>query len=360
MKYLFILGRNVELSVAEVKSFCNRFEIKIINEVLKKNGFFIEIEGKLPEKTIDYLGGVISIGEGLSSVENASLDKKEIYFGEKNNINYALWNFSSKGEEIKKYLKERFKKEKLKAVFKPMSDFLEMQGGESFKIPSSKRIDEEYFVFNNEFGRITQKSDYEDIERRDMEKPVRRSSLAISPRLAKIMINLSEIKEGGKLLDPFCGIGTILQEALLQNLKVVGVDLDGKAIEGAKENMEWFGFDSNNYELINESSKNVKVNNIESIATEPDLGEVLKKEPPKEVAKKILNGFENLLIEVINNVRPNVSGKIVFTSPFIKTGKKRIECDIYGIAESTSSKILNSFEDYREGQIVGRKIFVLK
>jgi hypothetical protein len=37
-----------------------------------------------------------------------------------------------------------------------------------------------------------------------MQKPIRREELAISPRLAKILINLSGAKKNNLLLDPFC------------------------------------------------------------------------------------------------------------------------------------------------------------
>ena len=54
-------------------------------------------------------------------------------------------------------------------------------------------------------------------------------------RLAKILINLSEVKDEEILLDPFCGIGVILEEALLQNINVIGIDKDKKAVDRCKE-----------------------------------------------------------------------------------------------------------------------------
>ena len=84
-----------------------------------------------------------------------------------------------------------------------------------------------------------------------MEKPFRREELAISPRLAKIIINLSEVKTKGKIIDPFCGIGVILFEGLLKNLNVTGIDIDKNAIEGAEQNLEWGKFSNKNYKLAN-------------------------------------------------------------------------------------------------------------
>ena len=61
-----------------------------------------------------------------------------------------------------------------------------------------------------------------EFQKRDMEKPVQRKIFAIPPRLSKIIINLTRCTPGKTFLDPFCGVGTILQEALLANAKVVG------------------------------------------------------------------------------------------------------------------------------------------
>jgi tRNA (guanine10-N2)-dimethyltransferase len=40
------------------------------------------------------------------------------------------------------------------------------------------------------------------------------------------MINLSQVKEGSLLLDPFCGTGTILIEPSYLKINSVGVDID--------------------------------------------------------------------------------------------------------------------------------------
>jgi len=364
MKYIFILGRNIELSVAEIKSYLQRESYKILNESSRENALFLELDGELPNNVVNSFGGVISIGKVLSQAIEKELDKIEIYMGKENKLNYVLWNYSEIGNEIKEYLKQKFKQEKLKATLKPMNQNLETQEGKKFKIPSSKRINEEYFVFSfekeNYFGKMIQKCNYKEIEKRDMEKPIRRSSLAISPRLAKIMINLSGVKKGEILIDPFCGIGAILQEALIQKIKVIGIDKDKSAISGAKQNLKWFGFSQENHNLMCLDSKKANIPNANVIVTEPDLGEVLKNEISLSKAKKTLNNFENLIIDVLNNLKSKVSGNVVFTSPLIKVGKKRISCDIEEITKNTGMRLFESFEDYRENQIVGRKIFVLK
>lgn len=369
MRYLFILGRNVELSYVEVIEFLKKEE-KNFEEIARiKNGLLVFIEEELELNAIEKLGGTISIGKVLieSNEKNFSneLDKIEVYSGTKNSFNYTFWSFPTQNELILNSLKKRFKKEKLRATFKKLNKPIITQEGEKEFIPSSKLIEEEFFSFENNkkifFGKIIQKNDYKKIENRDLGKPIHRPSLDISIRLAKILINLSQIKQGETLYDPFCGIGTILQESLLQKINVVGVDKDKKAIEGAKKNLEWFNFSKENYRLMNFDSAKVNIPEADTLVTEPDLGILLKKIPTKEKALEMLKEFEKLLVKVINNSKEKVFGRVVFTSPYIRIGKKRIHCNIENILKKTGYRLVCSpFPEFREGQVVGRIIFILE
>jgi len=370
MKYFFILGRNPELSITEIFSYLEKVENPVLNYFQNKNGFLVEVKKEILRGTIQNLGGTIKFGKVLcfgnfQEIENF-LNTQEIYLGTKNKFNYVLWNFSNQFDKILNYLKKRFKSEKLKAVNKKITGSLKLQSGNFVKNLSSNLIDEEYFLFadreKNYFGKIEEKCDYSELELRDMEKPIRRESLAISPRLAKIMINLSEVKKSEKLVDPFCGIGVVLQEALIQEIKVVGIDKDKKAIEGARQNLKWGKFSKDKYELLNSDSKQIKIQKVNVLVTEPDLGEILKKIPTKEKAKKIILNFENLIVSVLNNLKKNIFGRIVFSSPLIKTIKGRISLDIEKVLRKTNLKLVKGFpiQEFRNNQIVGRNIFVLE
>ncbi|MFH1503133.1 MAG: hypothetical protein ABIE36_00555 [Candidatus Diapherotrites archaeon] len=360
MRYLFIFGRNPKLSIAEIKSFLKRTENTILEENIREKSLLLELENSLDAGTVDFLGGTISIG--IVICELKEMDRKEIYLGESNKFNYILWDFSNKTREISDYLKSRFRKEKLKAVEKKLTGRMNLQEGGKTEIVSSNLIDEEYFVYENYFGKIIQRTDSKKIEKRDMEKPVRRESLSISPRLAKIMINLSEIKEEGKLVDAFCGIGVILIEALNQDLSVIGIDKDNEAINGAVKNIEWLKFPKENYQLINNDSSKVRISPVNTLVSEPDFGKILKKTPDKKEADRMISQFENLIIDVMNNMKKYVERRFVFTSPLIKIGNNRVGCNFEKISEKTGLKILPGFpiEEFREAQIVGRKIVVME
>jgi len=366
MKYLFILGRNIELSISEINSFFEAEKNKFNIISLVNNGLLVNAEKKIDFKRANKLGGIVSIGEVLASgsikeIMN-QLEKINLYNGTKNKINYTLQDFSGDYKKILDYIKRNFKKEKLKASEKKSSNLIRMQNGKKAFKNSSNFIDEKFFIFKNYFGRIFWECNYKEIEERDMKKPVRREALSISPRIAKILINLSQVKQGETLLDPFCGIGTILQEALLQNIEVIGIDKDRTAIEGARKNLEWFGVGKEKYKLIVDDSSKTKIGKVNAIATEPDLGNLQRKIPSNAETSKIIERFEGLMINVLNNLKNFVMGRIAFTAPYIKTEKGRIQCDFEKISKKTSLKLLPGFpiHEFREDTIIGRSIVVLK
>jgi len=53
-------------------------------------------------------------------------------------------------------------------------------------------------------------------------------------------VNLSSIKKGETMLDPFCGTGGIVLEAGLVGANVIGSDVEEKMIEGCKKTLEFY------------------------------------------------------------------------------------------------------------------------
>ena len=382
MEYLFLLGRNIKLSLAEIFSYLEKNKIKLINFYLASNGVLIDVDKELNiNKAINNIGGTIAIGnisfQGDIDKIIKEISEKEIYFGVSNKLNYTIFNFCDEisFEKVYSAMKSNFKKERLKSRYHPLRGDLKMQDGDALLgSPSSlAKLGAKYFLFKTDkyfFGTFDEVYNTIESEKRDMERPLRREELAISPRLSKILINLSQVKENEILLDPFCGVGAIIQEALLQNINVVGVDADEKAVKNCNLNISWlkknYKIDSK-YEILNSNSIKAKLKKIDGIATEPSLGKLLRKVPSEKEAQKMISNFENLIIAVLNNIKKylKIYGKIAFTSPFIKTVNKRIGINIRKIIEKTGLKsyeINNAvfpIEEFKEGQIVGRKIFVL-
>ena len=67
---------------------------------------------------------------------------------------------------------------------------------------------------------------------------------AMHPKLAKLLVNLSRAKKGDRLLDPFCGTGSILIEAAIMGMECYGFDISARMISGCKENLKFYGIDA--------------------------------------------------------------------------------------------------------------------
>ncbi|MVP01950.1 TRM11 family SAM-dependent methyltransferase [Paenibacillus lutrae] len=71
----------------------------------------------------------------------------------------------------------------------------------------------------------------------------RQYSTALSTRVARAAANIAVPRPAGiRAIDPCCGIGTVLVEALSMGIDIVGRDLNPLAVRGARENLHHFGF----------------------------------------------------------------------------------------------------------------------
>lgn len=84
------------------------------------------------------------------------------------------------------------------------------------------------------------------LAKRDQGRPRRDAFVGmLPPKLAQLLINLAgpltELAPDTTpvVLDPFCGTGVILQEALLQGYQAYGSDLSDKMVSYSKENLTW-------------------------------------------------------------------------------------------------------------------------
>ena len=99
------------------------------------------------------------------------------------------------------------------------------------------------------------------------------SPISLHPKLARALVNLSSIKKGETLLDPFCGTGGIIIEAGLIGAKILGSDIEKKMIEGCKKTLEFYRIKE--YELfcsdIGDIHKFVK-NSVDAVVTDLPYG----------------------------------------------------------------------------------------
>ncbi|MBD6955993.1 MAG: methyltransferase [Thermoplasmatales archaeon] len=102
------------------------------------------------------------------------------------------------------------------------------------------------------------------------EKRPFRTNLALQPKMARLLVNLGRVKEGDRILDPFCGGGSILIEASLMGIRADGIDIGKKMYHGARLNLSYFGIDSKVY--LGDVSLALSLGRYDAIITDPPYG----------------------------------------------------------------------------------------
>jgi SAM-dependent methyltransferase len=119
------------------------------------------------------------------------------------------------------------------------------------------------------------------------------SSVSLSPRLARTLVNIAALSPGKTLLDPFCGSGTILVEAALQGLNCVGVDVSRKRIAQTRENLSLIASGHRALSVTlkvgdsRELPRLIQGHPVDAIVTEPILLPTLEGRPSLPSAKSM-------------------------------------------------------------------------
>lgn len=230
-------------------------------------------------------------------------------------------------------------------------------------------------------GRTVSAQDFESYSSRDYGRPARDAFKGmLPPKLAQIMINIAGKLEDARMLDPFCGSGTILQEAYLMGYKDVwGSDISEKAIEDTMKNLEWL---SSHRDIKAPNLKNIfvydasaissriKPKSIDAIVTEPFLGPALSGRESldklKTIQASITDLYVNALLELKKILKKN--GRIVMVWPVFFYKKESLYIGVNKQLEEIGLKsIMNdsktgrtSLMYKRDNQKVGREIWVLE
>ncbi|MFH0798162.1 MAG: DNA methyltransferase [Candidatus Woesearchaeota archaeon] len=312
--YIFIFGRDPMLSYLEMKSYfgARKIEYSIVDE--SEHGVVVKLSTKLDfGKMIKDLGGTSKIAEVVDD-----LDSIELYAGRSNKIKYAVSAYDADDEGVKDYLKKRMKGEKLKATLK------HSKKKEDFTSPSeSVNILKEGFeivMFKDRIAKLIALFNPLEYKRRDTERPAQRPLHMISIRLAKILINLAGAKENDIVLDPFCGIGVLLQEALLMNMNVIGLDVSGTCVDDSRKNLAWTSEKfktSGGHKVFKGDARELSkfVRSVDVAATEPYMGPFMKTIPTPEVARNIMRKLRPMYDDVLKELKKVVKGRIAIIVP---------------------------------------------
>ena len=237
------------------------------------------------------------------------------------------------------------------------------------KKPSkSSTLDVEAIVAGDRVGIIEAVSNPKAYKQRDENRPHFEAARVISMRLARILINLSQAVEGNTLLDPFCGLGTIIQEATLMNIQAIGIDSNKTMIKQATNNLHWLG--TTNWKLYPGDARMATtiIKAVDVVVTEPYLGPYAKKPLAMEEAQRLKIELENLYTATLQTLRKITKKRVVFIFPRFKTKEnKRVELNIPEILKRSGWKLAEIHPGftlplpyYHTKSIIERFIYILE
>ena len=215
----------------------------------------------------------------------------------------------------------------------------------------------------------------------------------LPPKLARIMVNLSGIKKG-TILDPFCGTGVVLQEALLLGYDAHGADINPKMVNYASGNLEWLRkkyehiWDYNHGVQLADATKDVWMSSqavkdkndnpfdaklvplrINAIVSEAYLGQPFSAPPKPEKLAEVRGNCNHIISEFLKNAAQQVKKgtPVVLAVPAWRDKQGNFthlplvnNLSKLGFERIKLSRVRNDeLLYYRESQVVAREILIL-
>jgi tRNA (guanine10-N2)-dimethyltransferase len=160
-------------------------------------------------------------------------------------------------------------------------------------------------------AQTVKEQDIADYSRRDYGRPKRDLRVGLlPPKLAQIIINLGGGPENNlsrTVLDPFCGGGVLLQEALLMGYKVFGSDIDERMVNEAETNVSWlvdaYRLDKDLCHLaIADATSFVWKTDLDFIASETYLGRHFSPSSTPEVIAQGVSDCNHIIKKFLQNI----------------------------------------------------------
>ena len=374
MTYYLQFGRLQELSLYEFHQLFPEVKCtKIIDDV-----FQVEFDDeKLLIEQLQKSGGIIKAMSLISAIGSADRDDINLAIAEYlRQIPRPNFSLTEINRPQRSALDERLIKNVLRQVNVPSRFIHSTAKGLSASVLLHQKVEDLFIIYQkNEcvLAKTIWIQDIDDWSNRDVGKPYRDHKRGMIPtKLARMMVNFLSpelvSQQNKRLLDPFCGTGTILMEAGMLDWQVLGSDKSQEAVFGSAENMHWF---SNNYKkpepasLFVEDASNITLKQIlqpvDAIVTEPFLG---KQTPAPHELPNIFRGLEKQYLGALKqwtNILKK-GGEVVVVTPLVKTEKHNFS--LQGVIDKSKRfgyDILSGPLIYQRPQtIVQRAIYHLK
>ncbi len=386
MQYLAILGRQPKISLAELES--------LFSNVKYIGGNLATFESE-KEPEISRLGGTIKLAKEISFLENNSGKSTPVDFlldfVKTNNFSGKLVigvsdyskNASARGAQGEAlHVKRLLKNHEVSARVLP---------NKSAGLSSAT-------VFHNQLGekpgrfeliKVGKKwyvgigvQNINAYTKRDQARPARDAKNGmLPPKLAQILVNLcGSLRPGATVLDPFCGTGVVLQEAILMGYRAYGTDKSERIVGFAKKNLDWL-MRSNPVISKGLFSGGVILNTgdatdftwrqpIDAVAFEGYLGPPMSNPPADIKLKSVMADIYPLYYHTLRNLSSQIKSgtPVVMAVPaWLRPGGRYQRLNLLDEIDNLGYNVIkyqnlsqNDLLYYREGQVVAREIIVLR
>jgi tRNA G10 N-methylase Trm11 len=409
------LGREKELAFAEIKAVLQKDGVNFREQALAGHGLIINTDVPLPYRDLMLkMGGTVRLGAVQADFRNLGDIKGKLslkltpdqlfnhYLKNEHKINFGFslyfdqsfnktqrndlsaWLFKhalTLKKEIRRETERKVRvvkarnRETLSSVVVTKNDLI-AKGAEINVILTRKRV---------YLARTEAVQPFEEYRIRDIKRPRRSLKVGMMPpKLAQVIINLAQVKEGGTIYDPFCGLGTVLGEAMLMGYGIYGSDHNPAMVSASQENLAWLGAKNIKSKIFLASAQNVssflRHGLIDAVVSEGDLGPIYYKTPAMPVIRQNFRELKNLYRGALAEWRKILEpqDRVVLTLPYYqKTANQAVLAPFIDIITGLGYTLLKTLEPKelkrlnlalstrdtllyaRPGQKVGREILIL-
>lgn len=208
---------------------------------------------------------------------------------------------------------------------------------------------------------------------RDQGRPKRDAFVGmLPPKLARMMVNLAPVK-AGRILDPFCGTGVLLQEAALLGYDVYGTDLVPKMVQFTKANLDWL-IDTHHVTPgvtldVGDAMTYHWRTPVDAVACEAYLGQPFSAPPSPGKLTEVRGNCNHIISEFLRNIAPQLSpgAPLCIAVPAWRDSTGRFThlplVDSVGSLGYNRTTLRHVRNDqllyYREDQVVARELLLL-
>ena len=399
-----ILGRQPTIGIGELESIYGDQNL----QVLWPNACLVDTE----KMNVSHFGSILKTGEVVLEIGSTGwrkISEKIVnlfvsdFSDSKNKITLGISVYNSKIEpsEIQKtasIIKQKLKRTEVSVrVIPSKTAALSTAVSHNNKLGLSDNKIEIIVIIKNNKAIVAISEGAQNITayaKRDQNRPKRDAFVGmLPPKLAQTMINLAVgpnqpqiwlqnrdfAKIDGKtpkLLDPFCGTGTVLQEAILKGFTAYGSDLNPKMVDYTKENIKWleksfrphgkFG----SVETADATTNTWDyANNLSSVVCETYLGQPFSAPPSPQKLAEVRENCNKIISNFLKNLASQIPEGTQISIAIPAWRQKNGEFSHLPLVDFTQKLGYNRKEFmrvnpqdliyYREDQVVARELLVL-